>query len=134
VNKLNEDHLHPTVREFRAFINKHPKLIANIRKSGDSWQEYYEKWVLLGEEDPMWDQYKEEKDIEVKKSKGNKSELFSQLIALTANMDIDKIQNHVQQLSNTVSTVQEMLGVFQENKETPQAQQDQPRPFHLFRD
>ena len=82
----------------------------------------------------MWDQYKEEKDIQVKKNNGNKSELFSQLIALTANMDIDKIQNHVQQLSNTVSTVQEMLGVFQESKETPPTQQEQPRPFHLFRD
>lgn len=131
---MNEDHLHPTVREFRSFINKHPKLITNIRKSGASWQEYYEKWVLLGEDDPMWEQYKEEKDIKMKKDEGNKSELFSHILALTANMDIDKIQNHVQQLSHTISTVQEMLGVFQQGKETPPAQPDHPQPFHLFRD
>jgi len=53
----NEKKLHPSVIEFKHFINEHPGILKEIRKSGRSWQEYYEKWILLGEEDPYWQQF-----------------------------------------------------------------------------
>lgn len=134
---MSEDKLHPTVREFKSFINKHPKLIEEVRRNGRHWQEYYEKWALLGEEDPLWEQYKEDGHTQAKKgpTKEKKPEIFGQIMKLTENMDIDKIQNHVQQLSTTISTVQEMLGQFKESKggalPTPT---NQPKPFNWFRD
>lgn len=129
---MNEKKLDPTVMEFKQFINNHPKLIENIRKSGSSWQEYYEKWALLGENDSMWDQYKDtdtDHNTEHKKEKNN--ELFGQLIKMTENIDMNKLQKQVHQLSNTISTVQELLNQYQETKKP---KQDGNRPFNWFQD
>src|SRR5699024_2491324 len=108
---MNDDHLHDTVKQFKQFINKHPKLIEEIRKSGRSWQEYYENWVLIGEEDSIWEPYKRKK-----KSTEKNSELFKQLMKITEKVDFDKVQKHVHQLNYTISILQEVLGQFQDQK------------------
>ncbi|WP_373895914.1 YlbD family protein [Virgibacillus natechei] len=131
---MNGNKLHPTVLEFKQFMNKHPVLLEEVRKSGRSWQEYYEKWALLGEDDPFWDNYRDENNKS--KAKGEKgeqkhAELFNQLLKLTKNMDLDKVQENVHQLNNTISMIQGGLNQFQENKKT----NDTPKePFNLFRD
>ncbi|MFD1172034.1 spore coat protein YlbD [Oceanobacillus picturae] len=114
--------LHPSVVEFKTFINKHPALIKKIRKSGRSWQEYYEQWALLGEEDPLWDEYKEE-ESEWKKEEQDENEgsfeknkeLFSNLIKMTENMDLNKVQKQIDSFNNTISVVQELLGQFKQS-------------------
>ncbi|SET29869.1 Putative coat protein [Oceanobacillus limi] len=123
--------MHPKVVAFKKFINEHPKLREEIRKSGRSWQEYYEKWILLGEDDPLWDKFEKDSNESEKKS-GNKSEFFSQLMKLTENVDVDKVQKQVHELSSTVATLQELLGQFQDKKKSNQYQQNQP--YHWFRD
>ncbi len=129
----NEKKLHPSVIEFKHFINEHPGILKEIRKSGRSWQEYYEKWILLGEEDPYWQQFIENEKKEKKESASEEKnfELFQQLIKLTENLDVNKIQHQVTNLSKTVSTIQEMIEQFQQskNKSNPE-----PGPFHWFRD
>ncbi|OZU90431.1 hypothetical protein CIL03_04600 [Virgibacillus indicus] len=131
---MSGETLDPTVMQFKQFINEHPKLIENIRRSGRSWQEYYEKWALLGEDDPVWDQYKSE-DTKTEKNTGHgkekNSELFGQLIKMTENMDINKVQKQVHQLSSTISTVQELLDQYQETKKPKQGGN---RPFNWFQD
>lgn len=115
-----DNNLDPTVIGFKHFINKHPALIKDIRKSGRSWQEHYEKWVLLGEDDPYWDRYKtasEPKQDEVK-GKEKHAELFSHLIKLSENIDVDKLQGQVHQLNNTISTIQDVITQFQQSKKT----------------
>ncbi|HLR80318.1 MAG TPA: spore coat protein YlbD [Bacillota bacterium] len=121
---MNDDHLHDTVKQFKQFINKHPKLIEEIRKSGRSWQEYYEKWVLLGEDDSMWEPYKR-----TKKSSEKNSELFQQLVNITEKVDFDKVQKHVHQLNDTISILQEVLGQFQDQKPS-----HSNRPVRWFKD
>ncbi|CDO02347.1 coat family protein [Oceanobacillus picturae] len=114
--------LHPSVVEFKTFINKHPALIKKIRKSGRSWQEYYEQWALLGEEDPLWDEYKEE-ETEWKKEEQDENEgsfeknkeLFSNLIKMTENMDLNKVQKQIDSFNNTISVIQELLGQFKQS-------------------
>jgi Putative coat protein len=121
VNRLSNK-LHPSVVEFKTFINKHPALIKKIRKSGRSWQEYYEQWALLGEEDPLWDEYKEE-ESEWKKEEQDENEgsfeknkeLFSNLIKMTENMDLNKVQKQIDSFNNTISVVQELLGQFKQS-------------------
>lgn len=127
MNKLSEGNLHPTVIEFKKFINSHPKLIVEIRRSGDSWQEYYEKWSLLGESDPTWEEFKTE-SLQAKKKH---SDIYEQIIKLTDNIDLNKVQKQVHQFSNTINTIQAMLGEFIDRK--PQAQK-QAQPFNWFRD
>ncbi|MCG3420468.1 YlbD family protein [Oceanobacillus sp. GSFE11] len=114
--------LHPSVVEFKTFINKHPALIKKIRKSGRSWQEYYEQWALLGEDDPLWDEYKEaetewekEEQDEGEGSFEKNKELFSNLIKMTENMDLNKVQKQIDSFNNTISVVQELLGQFKQS-------------------
>ncbi|RDW18446.1 hypothetical protein CWR48_12820 [Oceanobacillus arenosus] len=129
---MDVQHLDPTVTAFKEFINGHPKLLKEIRKSGKSWQEYYEKWVLLGEDDSHWAQYKEESS-KVKEDKGEEKnfELMSQLMKLTENFDINKVQGQVQQFSNTISTIQEVISQYQQTKKPSEPVKD---PFNWFRD
>lgn len=134
-----EEHLHPTVREFKEFLRAHPKLVKEVRKNGRHWQEYYEKWVLLGEDDPYWSQYREDNGEEEKermdeKEKSKQSELFSQLWNMTEKIDMDKVQKQVQQLSGTITTIQEAIGQFQQNKNSERQNTNEPRPFHWLRD
>lgn len=132
---MDEDKLHPTIQEFKSFLKKHPKLIEDVRKNGKSWQEHYEKWVLLGEDDPVWAQYKPEEPKEKKgRNKEKQTELFAQLMKLTENVDLNKVQGQVQQLSSTIATVQELLGQFQQSKKTPTGPATRSQPFHWFRD
>lgn len=134
-----EEHLHSTVREFKEFLRVHPKLVKEVRKNGRHWQEYYEKWVLLGEDDPYWSQYREgneeaEKESMDEKEKSKQSELFSQLLNMTEKIDMDKVQKQVQQLSGTITTIQEAIGQFQQNKKSAPQNTNEPRPFHWLRD
>ncbi|RDW17946.1 YlbD family protein [Oceanobacillus chungangensis] len=129
---MEVEHLNPTVLAFKEFINAHPSLIKEVRKSGKSWQEYYEKWVLLGEDDPHWEQYKEEPTKENEKKSDEKNfELMSQLMKLTENFDINKVQGQVQQLSNTISTIQEVISQYQQSKKPSEQTKD---PFNWFHD
>jgi len=132
VRKVPEENLHPTIREFKVFINQHPKLIEEIRKSGRSWQEYYEKWVLLGEDDPMWAQYKDASESKVKSE--NKTDWIRQVMKLTENVDMNKVQEQVNQLSGTVTTLQEILGNFQQKEDTNPKPLNDKRQFRWFKD
>lgn len=66
--------LHPSVAAFKAFVNRHPKLLEEIRKSGRGWQEFYEKWAILDEDDPFWDEYKTEENAAETESKSRENQ------------------------------------------------------------
>ncbi|MFD1360227.1 YlbD family protein [Lentibacillus salinarum] len=108
------DNLHPSVREFKAFLQQHPKLVEEVRKSGKGFQTYYEKWALLGADDPFWDQYKEKDTGKQKhKTSQSKAEWVDRLVEMSENIDLDKMQKQVHNLNNTISTVQGLLSQFQ---------------------
>ena len=131
--------INPEIVRFKEFINKHPKLIRDIRKNGKSWQEAYEQWILLGEEDIHWEQYRESVDSDEKKDEGEEKkkidmnmDLVKQILKYTESMDMDKLQDQVQQLSKTVTTVQKVVEQFQQtNKSKTKAPE---RPFQWFND
>ncbi|WP_234402409.1 YlbD family protein [Oceanobacillus damuensis] len=133
MKKLEE--LHPTLIAFKEFINKHPLLLREIRKSGRSWQEYYEQWILLGEDDPHWDNYKGEPSTDhsqnTDKTVGKDSELMSQLLKYTSNLDINKMQGQVNQLSKAIAAIQDMMEQFKGSQKKEQPPKD---PFSWVRD
>lgn len=125
--------------EFKNFINRHPKLIREIRKNGESWQGIYEQWTLLGEDDIHWEQYKE--DQEGKESKESTEKLLSkfdlnpemleQVVKYAKTIDIHKLQEYVKQLSHTITTIQEIVDQYQQSKRPSQRME---RPFNWFSD
>ncbi|WP_152656496.1 spore coat protein YlbD [Oceanobacillus sp. CFH 90083] len=131
--------LHPSVAAFKAFVNSHPKLLEEIRKSGKGWQEFYEKWAILDEDDPFWDEYKtkeaasdsKQKNPDSKKSKKtDHSDLIRQIMDYTQNLDTEKVQGQIEQLSKAISVVQEMIG----DMKKPAPDKAPRAPFSLRKD
>lgn len=137
--------LHPSVAAFKAFVNRHPKLLEEIRKSGRGWQEFYEKWAILDEDDPFWDEYKikeeaeetepknqeESKNQDSKKSKKtDHSDLIRQIVDYTQNLDSEKVHGQIEQLSKAIGVVQEMIG----DMKKPTADKATRAPFSLRKD
>ncbi|UUI01649.1 YlbD family protein [Oceanobacillus jeddahense] len=131
--------LHPSVAAFKSFVNRHPKLLEEIRKSGKGWQEFYEKWAILDEDDPFWNEYKtesteadsESKNQDSKKSKKtDHSDLIRQIMDYTQNLDTEKVQGQIEQLSKAIGVVQEMIG----DMKKPSANKTPRAPFSLRKD
>lgn len=59
---MTKTKLHPSVEKFKEFVKQNPQIIKEVRAGNTTWQELYEDWYLLGEEDSRWDSYKENKD------------------------------------------------------------------------
>lgn len=145
---MSKNELHPSVQQFKDFVGKHPKLIKEVKEQQASWQPYYEKWVLLGEEDSFWDQYRDEgenvqsqknnsKQKEETKEKDNQ-EFMGQLMGIVEKVDLNKVQEHIQQLNGAVTNIQTLVGQFQDmKKQLPGKTQDPPQrrsPFSFGRD
>lgn len=129
------ENLHPSVREFKAFLQKHPKLVEEVRKSGRGFQTYYEKWALLGEDDQFWDQYKEKGTGKPgSKPKQGKAELMERLIQMSENIDFDKLEKQVDNINNTITTVQGLLGQFQSSNTPTQQTHRNQNLFSAFKD
>jgi len=123
------EELHPTVAAFKEFINNHPALIREIRKSGASWQEYYEKWVLLGEDDPLWEKYK----MDQKKEEENKdSEMLNQILKYASKVDVNKMQGQINQLSKAITSIQALIEQFRQTQKDNQP--NSKDPFSWMRD
>lgn len=110
---MSEKELDTSIREFKGFLTNHPKLIRKVRKSGESWQPYFEKWVLLGETDPCWDRYKQDGEENKKQS----TNFMDKLRKWTESTDMDQIQDHVKQWDHTITIIQGMLNQFLESKQ-----------------
>jgi hypothetical protein len=123
--------LHPKVKEFKEFVQRHPKISSEVKKGTATWQDLFEEWYLLGEEDSRWDQFREGKSNEEKKeSKG----FMDQIGGMLKNMDPDQMQQHINSLSQAIGAVQGVLSQFQSSNNTsaPEKTETPQRPRHPF--
>ncbi|WP_246140793.1 YlbD family protein [Bacillus marasmi] len=145
MGKLENNQLHPSVESFKNFVKGNPKLIDAVKKGTFSWQELYEDWYLLGEDDPRFAPYlakhiqkstdKDETPKPVAED-GSKKDWVGQFIETVKNMDAQQLSLHVNQLSQTLSAIQGVLSQFQGNQSPPPPQtKNQPsHPFQFRKD
>lgn len=107
--------LHPSVQEFKIFINKHPKLIKQVRGNPSTLQEMYEKWALLGEKDSYWDKYKEQD----KESTKIQTDMFPKIIHYVSTLDTKKIDQYISQFQQMLNLLQLFLSDQEEDKNSP---------------
>lgn len=106
------------IDDFREFVKKYPKIKDDVKNGVKTWQVLYEDWVMLGEEDSVWDIYKEttsKADIGSKK-----------LYDLLTTSNIKNIIEYVKKInpdsiSKTLNTIQKVLQITQSfgGKPTP---------------
>ncbi|MBM7572258.1 YlbD family protein [Aquibacillus albus] len=138
---MGKKDLHPSIEEFKTFVKKHPGLIKHVRSGNESWQTYYEKWVLLGEDDPSWEKYKEKKKsskegekAETTESKKDKSDIMNQIMNMVENVDLDKVEGHINQLNGAITNIQSLIGQFQNVRKNNSTKGEHRPPFQFNKD
>lgn len=97
------------MEEFRKFVSSHPLVKDEVKKGNKTWQSIYEDWVILGEEDSVWDKYKivkEEKKEEKKIEDLLTSENLKNIWGYVKKLNPDTI-------SKTLNTIQKVLQISQ---------------------
>ena len=108
--------LHPKVKEFKGFVKKHPKIVKDVRNGDATWQDLFEDWYLLGEDDTRWDKYKDKSTIEKETAStntGSKGGWMDQVGEMVKKMDANQLQQHINSLSEALGAVQGVLSQFQ---------------------
>lgn len=97
--------------EFRIFIAKNPLIKEDVLNGKKTWQQIYENWVLLGENDPIWNTYRTNVNQENTTSNININNLFK-------SENMKQVWNYVKKInpdnvSKTLGTVQKVLQITQ---------------------
>lgn len=98
------------MEEFRSFVSSHEKIKEEVRNGNRTWQNIYEEWVILGEENPEWDKYKSDTDKKVVSQNGNN---------LSINMDsVKNVIGYIKKinpddLNKTLNTLQKVIQIAQ---------------------
>lgn len=114
-------------------------MIREVRNGEHTWQEFFEEWYLLGEDDPRWEIYesveppKKEKGKKEEKTTPERVDWTKQLTNIVKKIDPEQMEQHIFQLSEAIGAIQGVLAQFQkdEGSKTPPVQ-DREHPF-LFR-
>ena len=108
--------LHPSVEQFKTFVKANPKIIQEVRSGKSNWQELFEEWYLLGEEDARWDSYRTEPIEREEKSTTNanssKSVWMSTVMDSLKNMDQNQLQGYIANLNQALGTIQGVISQF----------------------
>lgn len=104
--------LHPSVEKFKEFVKQNPQIIREVRLGNATWQDLYEDWYLLGEDDSRWDSFKENKG-EKRTSEEKKSDWMGNIMGTLKHMDANQMQGYINNLSQALSAVQGVISQFQ---------------------
>ncbi|MGG0049729.1 YlbD family protein [Bacillus atrophaeus] len=111
---MANQHAHQSINDFKQFVKKHPKLIKEVRKEERSWQDVYENWVLLGENDPIWDPYKDKpaEGQEAVTEAADKYDFVSKMVTAVKKMDVNQMNEQINKMSQSISSLQNLLSQF----------------------
>jgi hypothetical protein len=128
---MNNQKLHPSVEEFKKFVNDHPKILDEVKNGEATLQELYEDWYLLGEDDVRW------KNLLSGEKKSNvandsKSDWLNNVIGSIKKMDSEQVQHYITQLSQALSSIQGVLSQFQSGNSNNSSNKPQQKPNHPF--
>lgn len=101
------------IQQFKLFLHEHPLFIKEIRNGHINLQEAYEQYVLLGEEDPSWQQYKGEKESTSSK---DSHQLYKKLWKHVEQLDLDQVEEHIHHLNGALHNVIKVIDQFKQPK------------------
>lgn len=127
--------LHPSVQQFKEFVKENPKIIQEVRSGNATWQELFEEWYLLGEDDHRWDEFrKEKKEAQDQKTTAqDQKDWMPQILGVLKKMDPSQVQGHISHLSQALGAIQGVISQLQgEGKGNPPKSRESDIPHHPF--
>lgn len=104
---------HPSIEKFKDFVKKHPKLAVEVRSNKKTWQELFEEWYLLGEEDESWKDFRDGDNLqEEKELKGSKADVIPQILQSLKKMDMNQMQYHLMNVNSAIGNIQQLIQQF----------------------
>ena len=111
---MSQKKLHPSVLQFKEFVKNNPNIIKEVRNGKATWQELYEDWYLLGEDDKRWEtigvETRSESEAESSSAKGD---WMSNIMGMVKKMDPNQMQNHINNISQALGAIQGVIAQFQ---------------------
>ncbi|MDP4085698.1 MAG: YlbD family protein [Bacillota bacterium] len=130
---MGQKKLHPSVVEFKEFVRNNPKIIQEVRKGNATWQELYEDWYLLGEDDERWEKLGQQKEaVEETMEDDKKTDWMSTLTGMLKKMDPNQMQHHINNLSQAIGAIQGLLTQFQGTTSQPPQTRELEGPKNPF--
>ncbi|MEH7501647.1 YlbD family protein [Neobacillus drentensis] len=129
---MTEKKLHPSVLHFKEFVKNNPKIIQEVRKGKTTWQELYEDWYLLGEDDSRWETIGTVNESDSESNAESKVDWMSNIIGMVKNMDPNQMQNHINNLSQAIGAIQSVVSQFQGNNPGVGPAKPSEGPKHPF--
>ncbi|MBU9720472.1 MULTISPECIES: spore coat protein YlbD [Bacillaceae] len=143
---------HPDVRKFKNFVKNNPHVLKDVKSGDKTLQDLFEEYVLFGEDDDIWDTYRDKsnkkksneteadvegsdtEDREDEEEKEEESTTTQDLLALLKKVNFNDLQNSLSQFSGVLASVQELLGQFRSTPNQGQQQnnnqQNSPFSYH----
>ncbi len=119
--------------QFKEFVKNHPNIIKEVRNGKATWQELYEDWYLLGEEDQRWEsQGTEDNASEPNLATDSKGEWMSNVMGMVKKMDPSQMQNHINNISQALGAIQGVISQFQGGTNNTSIGPQQEGPKHPF--
>ncbi|WML38975.1 YlbD family protein [Neobacillus sp. OS1-2] len=129
---MTQKKLHPSVLKFKEFVKSNPKIIKEVRDGKATWQELYEDWYLLGEEDQRWDVIGTEKSTDTEPNKESKGDWMANIMGMVKKMDPNQMQTHINNLSQALGAIQGVISQFQGGNSAPGSSKPPEGPKHPF--
>lgn len=126
-----------SIKQFKEFVKRHPKLVQEVRGGKKTWQDLFEEWYLLGEEDPVWEQYGDGQQSSSKEEEksGAKAEFIPVVLQTLKNMDMNKVQYHLTNVNSAIGNIQQLLQQFiPSNRQSNSSSQGSKNPFTFRKD
>lgn len=142
--------LHPSVKDFKAFVREHPMIMNDVRLGQKSLQSFYEEWSILGSDHSQWQPYKspesyeepihDETETQQQANESSQqtdpstaSEFMGQIMGMVKKMNVQDLQNHLAQFSSVLGNVQTLIQGFQRT-EGQEQRSSSDQPFSFRRD
>ena len=106
--------------EFKIFVKSHPELVTYVKNKKNTWQDFYEIYDMYGNDELVWNKYKEE----------DRSLPIAELSNIVKNINMDNVQKYINNAQKAISVIQELT-----TKNTSNIIQDipkTPRPITKF--
>ena len=105
--------------EFKTFVKSKPELAKYVESGKATWQQFYEKWYLYGEDSKIWDDYSKEEQFS-----------FSKIMNSLKNIKAEDVKKGVNNIQKIVELLQGFLV-----KDAPSSTPYEPRQlFKKFED